>query len=56
MADPLSSVASVIVIAGCVAESSVFLLGLFRRAGQVPGDIRQLLLALESLHLTLTNV
>ncbi len=56
MAEPLSSVASVIAVAACVADSAKFLFHFFHEVSRVPENIRHLLTALKSLHITLTTL
>lgn len=54
MADPLSSIASVIAIAGLAAKSSKIIFKFFNGIPSVPADLKHSLLALQSLHETLT--
>ena len=53
MADPVSSTASVITVIACAIQSTKVLLK-FLHISQVPESVRQLHIALKSLHITLT--
>ena len=54
MADPLSSIASVITVVACAVESTGSLFKFFCGISRVPESVRQLHIALKSLHITLT--
>ena len=56
MSDPLSSLASVITIAGSAAESVKVLLRFFRRFHHAPAQVHQWLTMLESLRSTLSSL
>ena len=56
MADPLSSLASVLTLVECTAESTKFLLKFFRQFNGAPAQIHQWLEMLESLHFTLSSL
>lgn len=56
MADPLSSLASVITLAGSATESIKVLLTFFRRFRNAPAEVHHLLKMLESLHSTLSSL
>ena len=56
MGDPLSSLASVITVVGCAAESIQFLLTFFHQFHGAPARIGRWLEMLESLHFTLTSL
>ena len=56
MTDPLSSIASVLAIAGCALESTKFLFAFFHRYSQVSAEVRESLLILEALHCNLTSL
>ena len=56
MADPLSTVASVIAVAGLAASTSKKLIDFFQKLPSIPADIEHSFRALHSLHQTLLNV
>lgn len=56
MADPLSSLASVITVAGSATESIKVLLTIFRQFRNAPAEVHQWLTMLESLHSTLCSL
>ena len=56
MADPISTIGSVIAVTGCAAESSKFIVGLVRGVASAPAEIHRLSHSLESLRLTLLRL
>ena len=56
MTELLSSAASVIAVAACVADSAKFLFKTFHEVSRVPENIRHLLTALKLLHITLITL
>lgn len=56
MSDPLSVAASVVAVAGFAAESSKTIFRFFHGMSSASQDVRHSILALQSLHATLTNI
>lgn len=56
MADPFSTVASIITVAGLAVTSTKALVGLCRDMSSIPLEVNQALQALRSLHATLTDL
>lgn len=56
MAEPLSTIASVMAMAGFAAESSKTVFNFFRGIASMPANVHESLLALKSLHVTIINL
>ena len=56
MADPLSSLTSVVTLLGCTAESVKFLSFFFHQFNEIPTEVRQWLELLKSLYSTLNSL
>lgn len=56
MAEPLSTTASIMAVVGFAAESSKIMFKFFHGVNSMPANVHESLLALKSLHVTMTNL